>query len=419
MESAATQDLDRALSGPVSTGISRIAAFDGLRGVAIAMVLWYHVWQVSWLSVAVPFWGGPINLQVIPETGFLGVELFFFLSGFCVFYPFAKAHFDGKPSPAWGHFYLRRFLKIVPSYVLVVVVLLAFGVQKYATLEQGARDVALHLLFIHNWFAATYGSINGVLWSLGVEAQFYVVFPLLCLAFLRRPALCFAALVGLAIAFRTFVEAHNHYFYSQLINQLPAVVDIFAVGMLVAYLHRYVATRQRSLADATTGWTVVAIVGVLFVGSLLQGLYATRYDPGGLDVWQGHYRTELALGFGAVGLGTLFAHRAWVSVIANPVLIFLGAISYNLYLWHQVAAHALESVPWLRPLTPNGHEDPHWQAVYTPLAAAAGIVVATLVTYAFERPILNLGRGRPRASGPHGSEKPRANDAAYKTTSSV
>lgn len=400
MESAATQDLDRALSGPVSTGISRIAAFDGLRGVAIAMVLWYHVWQISWLSVAIPIWGGPINLQVIPETGFLGVELFFFLSGFCVFYPFAKAHFDGKPSPAWGHFYLRRFLKIVPSYVLALVVLLALGVQKYATLEQAARDVAYHLLFIHNWFAATYGSINGVLWSLGVEVQFYLIFPLLCWAFLLRPALCFAALVALAIAFRAFIDAHNHYFYSQLLNQLPAVVDLFAVGMLVAYLYRYIATRQSALAAATTGWTIVAIVGVVSVGSLLQGLYATRYDPGGLDVWQGHYRTELALGFGAIGLGTLFAHRAWVSVVANPVLIFLGAISYNLYLWHQVIAHALESAPWLRPLTQNPHEDLHWQAVYTPLAAAVAIGVATIVTYGFERPILNLGKNAGRLRRP-------------------
>jgi peptidoglycan/LPS O-acetylase OafA/YrhL len=397
-ESLATQELDRALSGDVSTGISRIAAFDGLRGVAIAMVLWYHVWQASWLSVAIPMWGGPINLQVIPETGFLGVELFFFLSGFCVFYPFAKAHFDGKPSPAWAHFYVRRFLKIVPSYVLGLAVLLALGVQKYDTLAQGARDVAYHLLFIHNWFAASYGSINGVLWSLGVEVQFYLIFPLLCLGFLRRPALCFAALVALAIAFRAFIDGHDHYFYSQLINQLPAVLDLFAVGMLVAYLYRYVATKQPALAGATMGWTVVAIVGVVCVGSLLQGLYATRYEPGGLDIWQGHYRTELALGFGAIGLGTLFAHRAWVSVIANPVLIFLGAISYNLYIWHQVIAHALESAPWLRPVTRDPHADPHWQAVYTPVAAVLAIIVATAVTYAFERPILNLGKnvGKPR-----------------------
>jgi peptidoglycan/LPS O-acetylase OafA/YrhL len=260
--------------------------------------------------------------------------------------------------------------------------------------------VAYHLLFIHNWFAATYGSINGVLWSLGVEVQFYLIFPLLCFAFLRRPALSFAALVAFAIAFRAFIDAHNQYFHSQLLNQLPAVIDLFAIGMLVAYMYRYIATRQPALAAATTGWTVVAIVGVLCVGSFLQGLYATRYDPGGLDVWQGHYRTELAFGFGAIGLGTLFAHRVWVSVIANPVLIFLGAISYNLYIWHQVIAHALESAPWLRPLTQNPHEDPHWQAVFTPLAAVVAIAVATIVTYGFERPILNLGKNPGRLRRP-------------------
>jgi hypothetical protein len=62
-------------------------------------------------------------------------------------------------------------------------------------------------------------------------------------------------------------------------------------------------------------------------------------------------------------------------------------------------ATALAAGPWLRPVTLNPHDDPHWQAVFTPVAALVGIVFATVVTYGFERPILNLGRGRPRPLG--------------------
>src|ERR1700736_550166 len=165
----------------------RIATIDGLRGIAIAAVVWFHLWQISWTWAIIPYTN--ISLQPIAEAGFLGVALFFFISGFVLMLPYAQAHLAGTPWPALSHFFGRRFLKIVPSYVLAIAVMIALGYQTYATFSAAVKDVGFHLLFIHDWFATTNASIDGVMWSLGVEIQFYVLFPLLVVAFVRRPLL--------------------------------------------------------------------------------------------------------------------------------------------------------------------------------------------------------------------------------------
>ena len=67
--------------------------FDGLRGAAIAVVVWYHLWLVT---------GVPTTL--LAQTGFMGVDLFFFVSGFCLFHPYARHVFEGRPAPTVGQF---------------------------------------------------------------------------------------------------------------------------------------------------------------------------------------------------------------------------------------------------------------------------------------------------------------------------
>ena len=75
----------------------RIATIDGLRGIAIAAVVWFHLWQISWTWAFVPYTS--ISLQPLAEAGFLGVALFFFISGFVLMLPYAQAHLAGTPRP--------------------------------------------------------------------------------------------------------------------------------------------------------------------------------------------------------------------------------------------------------------------------------------------------------------------------------
>jgi peptidoglycan/LPS O-acetylase OafA/YrhL len=97
-----------------------------------------------------------------------------------------------------------------------------------------------------------------------------------------------------------------------------------------------------------------------------------------------------------MGLGSLLAVPAWQRLLANPVLLFFAAISYNLYLYHQPLARLL--LKWRIPpyAGTDQHADPHWPLTFTLIAFAATIAQATIVTYFFERPLLRVPMERWR-----------------------
>lgn len=372
---------------------SRLAVLDGLRGIAVLLVLWYHVWEISWLPAPLA------ALQFLPETGFVGVHLFFFISGFVIVYPFVRAQFGGHAAPTWAHFYYRRVMKIVPSYVLSIAFVFAVGyVQtKFGSTGEMLRSLAAHLLFVHTWWPQTYGNINGVLWTLAVEVQFYAIFPLLWFAFRRRPLVTALIMTVAALAWRSQAQRCCGDHLLNAIDNLPGYLDIFAAGMLCAYA--YVAVKPSLVRRWVAPVAVLAcIAGFACLALLLENLWSTRTVDQWSTVWQIVNRTWIGFAFAAIALGALFAGRLSSAVIANPLLLFLGVISYNLYLFHQVIARLM--VTWHIPpyATADPHNDPHWQLTFTAMAFALTIAQAALVTYAFERPLLRLRPGWWRRS---------------------
>ncbi len=368
----------------------RLAALDGLRGVAVLLVLWYHVWEISWLPAPLP------QLQFLPETGFVGVYLFFFLSGFVISYPFVRALVHGTARPAWRHFAWRRFIKIVPSYLLSIAVAYAIG---YAHMQDSVpawKAVLTHVLFVHTWFNDTYGSINGVLWTLAVEVEFYLLFPLIWWCFARAPWLTAATMTAIALLWRLGLERCCYHSYFPTYSQnLPGYLDIFACGMLAAWIYcayavRFAASRARALAP------LLFLAGVAMAVALLESLYAFRYADQWQNVWDAPRRELFGIAFGAIALGALWSARGVQMVLANRVLIFLGVISYNLYLYHQMLARELlwNHIP---PHPADYHADPHWQLWFTLTAFVATIAEAAFVTYLFER--LLLKRPDPKGFG--------------------
>jgi peptidoglycan/LPS O-acetylase OafA/YrhL len=366
------------------TATHRLAPLDGLRGIAILLVVWYHVWQITWLPAPHP------ALEFLPETGFAGVDLFFFLSGFVISYPFLVARDAGTPQPTWGHFARRRLIKIVPSYVLSMVVLIATGYAHFDSFGAAAASIATHLFFVHTWWQATFGSINGVLWSLAVEVQFYVVFPLVWWCFRRSAFSTAGALVAIALAWRS-AAAHCclHTTMPLMVENLPGYVDLFAAGMLSAFAYVRFHERLRG-ALATSVATAVAIAGIALFWLLAQNLYDARLGDMWPYAWQIVLRSAWAFAFILIATGTLLGARWWQNVVGNPLLIFCGAISYNWYLYHQAIARGLLAAHLPPYATANAVNDPHWQVAFTALAFALTFVQATALTFLFERPLLNL-----------------------------
>lgn len=391
-----------AIGRSASDRTAHVDILDGLRGIAIAFVMWFHVWEITWQGAAFTVFGREIDFTFLARMGFVGVEIFFFVSGFCLFWPYARALAERRPMPTVKHFAYRRFIKIVPSYLLALAVLVALGSERDRSLDDGIKDVLAHVFFVHTWFQSYFGSIDGVLWSLGVEVQFYVIFPLVVLAFVRWPRATALGLVALAFVWRYAVEQccatgpYNH--FHQLANQLPAYLDLFAIGMFAAWIVAVVLPSVTFTQRVRVIGTLVALAGCAWVVGLIGNVDSVRGMHDYAEHWQVWNRFPFGAALLVVTVGSVAAFPLWHRLFANRVLVFLSVISYNAYIWHQLVARGLL---WLKipPIaTTDPHNDPHWQLLALPIYLLAGVAVASVLTYAFERPLLRFRWNGARGS---------------------
>jgi peptidoglycan/LPS O-acetylase OafA/YrhL len=341
----------------------RLDAVDGLRGIAIALVFVYHCWLVYGVQANVPV------IDAFTKTGFLGVELFFALSGFCMLYPFAQAHVHGTQAPSWSHYAFRRAVKIFPSYFIALTVFAVLYAPKYGSHLPFAY--LAHLTLLHPLFDGDFQSISGPLWTIGVEAQFYVIFPLFCGFILRRPLWAAASIVVIAEGYRTALTLTGHDTSFFWVNQVVAFLDIFAAGMFAAYLVVWYQARadripHRIATGVSAGAMVLAIAAMIVLSQS-----SAMNDQTDFFLWESHWRFSLSFLLFVIVASTSLAFPKWRAIIANPVFTFLALISYNLYLWQlEVLVQAQQA------------------QVALPFAVAIAFAIATAITYLVEQPLL-------------------------------
>lgn len=348
-------------------GFTRQPILDGLRGIAIFLVLYHHFWQITWYA----------PLDFLATTGSLGVSLFFFVSGHCLYHAYSR-------NASVRHYIYRRFIKIVPSYLLcMAVILLVFG-NPFPSRQETMWQLFAHVFFIHNWFPDSIGTINGVFWTLGVEIQFYVLFPLLFRYFHRHPLFWTLGLTVFACCYRFYVLYYHPHNLDFLLNQLPGFIDLFAFGMLSsAILQQPNPAFSQKQATPLAGFSLAGLLGLLYWAHTL------RFEPG-VSHWQAQYRELLALMFLMLTISSCWAHQFWHSLLANPLLLFLSTISYNLYLWHQWVGLELLSRKIPQPTLADHHIDLHWQLGFWCVAVLMSVGLSAILTFAFERPLLEL-----------------------------
>jgi peptidoglycan/LPS O-acetylase OafA/YrhL len=173
-------------SNPLPEG--RLQSIDALRGVAALGVVFYHAIMQTSNSVPGNFFRWPVKLvQFVSSFGYIGVFLFFVISGFCIHLQRAKARANGQqPTVQFGPFWRRRFRRLYPPYLIAFALFMLM-----AALSTGINvthffvyDVVMHLLMLHNLDPYTCYSINGVFWTLAIEEQLYLAYFLLL--FLRK-----------------------------------------------------------------------------------------------------------------------------------------------------------------------------------------------------------------------------------------
>ena len=383
--------LETRMSGKTSTA-HHVGVIDGLRGIAILAVLWFHFHQLTGLPAHLDIGNTRLDFSFLEGSGYLGVELFFFISGFVLFYPYAKHIFEGASKPRLREFVYRRFIKIVPSYYLSLILVVALAPLLFFPSHINVHSIFTHLAFIHNFFSSDVTGINSVYWSLAIEVQFYLIFPLLALSFTRWPVLTAMGMAVVAYVYRFWSTSCCLTDHAFVRYQVPTYADFFALGMLCSYF--YVKARaQRPLWSQRPEWATVC---VFVCATLMVLLFRNVLAPLGptWGIGAGNRPEELsylALLIFAFTLSSLLAAEWWRRILSNRILLFFATISYNLYLYHLILASSLLGRLHFPPAsTINPLDDPHWQILFCVIGVPVVVTIATAVTYLFERPLLRL-----------------------------
>ncbi len=386
--------------------------FDGLRAIAAVSVLLLHTAWVSGFTLRSSLGAYTSRLEI-------GVSVFFLISGFLLYRPFAVSHLTEQPAPNVRKFWVRRLLRIVPAYWLALTVL-TYGFH-IISVGPGWQGIATHYLFLQIYFpTAPFFGITQA-WSLCTEMSFYLFLPLYAagVAFRRRNPrrqlvwelgglvlLCIISFVFrywvlhlpvLTVKNGKFVAlcaphcATRAIYPALMVDWLPAYLDLFAFGMLLAVVSVWFTERDSEpswLSSRFMPWLSWAGAAVVFVwvshvvtNHLILPFVTTRVTLERQELY-GAFAFLLLLPavFGPQDLSPIRRLlRSWP-------MASVGVISYGIYIWHLDLIHLL--LRWTG-----------WQAGNVPywvLAAAVlglSIAVASASYFGLERPILRF-KGR-------------------------
>jgi peptidoglycan/LPS O-acetylase OafA/YrhL len=389
----------------------RFELMDGLRAIAALAVLGTHAADPAH---ALGF--GTLSGHLAQRLD-VGVTVFFLISAFLLYRPFARARILGEDPPASGPYAWRRFLRIIPAYWIALClsalwlgkdeVFTATGLPTYFGLGQTYRE-------------ATFGGGLVQAWSLCVELAFYAFLPLFAWAMrrlrgddaaarARQELWVLGGLAALSLAYKAVVLAAGsatQVRISPALVALPAYLDHFAVGMALAVVSVRLdagaagaaARAPRPLAllrrAPSLAWAV-ALVAFVVVSTQI-GIGDRPFEAFTPAQYVGRHLLYAVIAL-ALMLPAVFCTRGQrglaTRVLAHPAMAFLGLISYGIFLWNPTVIALLTR--W--GVHPDAHLHPYFAWPAATLIGAG--LLATVSFYAIERPALRLARRTGAVAG--------------------
>jgi peptidoglycan/LPS O-acetylase OafA/YrhL len=359
---------------------------DGVRGLAILLVLIFHFSQLGYTPHPV---GLRAALQKLVAAGWAGVDLFFVLSGFLI----TSILIEAKGSSGFfKNFYMRRVLRIFPLYYGVLTLAAILGIVFYDRLPQAYRNVFAYQgclwAYLQNftnidWMGFTH------FWSLAVEEHFYMVWPAIVFLLNRRAAMgvCIA-LIATAIAIRTGrvmtgQDAESTYLWTF------CRMDALALGSLLGLA-------VQGSSEGLVRFRTVAMVGFVAAAAACAALFvyygSFAYVQRGIQMF-GY--TIVGIGAASLLVLAVTASRAsplGVAFNAAP-LRFLGKYSYGIYVFHGFVVVGLrEIIPMWKLMPKVGGSFLAAIAVHLTLGVAISIAAALLSWHLYEKQFLKLKR---------------------------
>ncbi|MEI8335492.1 MAG: acyltransferase [Actinomycetes bacterium] len=379
---------------------------DGARAIAALIVVLNHAGTFATL-IKVNWAPSYLRLFLVP-LGRIGIAAFFVISGFLLYRPFVLAHFRSAPPPKYGAFWLRRLGRILPGYWFALLGAMALGTAHFANANLG--DYVLTFGLGQNYRFAGIGGLGiGIAWTLVIEVSFYLVVPFIAwfirragalagLSALRAQIVWLSTLAAVSIAVKVywllFLDGQVQYFrrwfpLSELGRWLPSFMDWFALGMLVAVcsVWRELGGRVPSVisAFAQRAWACWALSAIFLVALTRSGLTVDVWGNTGAVTGFLYEELSLVAGFFLVFPALLPGERSGRvrRLLASRVFVFLGTVSFGIYLWNDIIGeYLLDHRPFP---TLFGHI-----ATYVLLITVLSIVIAYFAFVLIERPARDL-----------------------------
>lgn len=300
----------------MSHGSSRIAALDGLRAVSILLVLISH----AWLGHIVP--------------GGLGVTIFFFISGFIIT-RLMISEWDTTGSMRISHFYIRRFFRLMPA--LTVFIFLSVLTLQLAGHGVAWKEILAVFLYTANYYGIFIGFSGdtfppplAITWSLAVEEHFYLIFPSLFVGLIVSWKRFVSLIVGVLVivlcwrcwlAYGVGLEQLPHY---RIYKATDTRVDSILYGTLLAVL----LARKQTVWERLNNMQCFAAGAVIILATLL--------------IRSEEFRESLRYSLQGLALFLLFPYAVLSNsvisqLLSNRFFLYVGKISYSLYLYHWLA----------------------------------------------------------------------------------
>jgi peptidoglycan/LPS O-acetylase OafA/YrhL len=341
---------------------NNILVLDGFRSIALLLVIGYHIEQKTDLVHKFSY----PKIGALWSFGASGVNLFFVLSGFLLFMPYARALIFRSRWPSARQFYLRRALRILPAYYVALALNVVIFQPQYLQPDHW-KQLFLFLVLFMDSTPTTYQQLNGPFWTLAVEWQFYMLLPLIMLgiSFLLKPlkqsprlrlsailGLCFLIVVyGITMRYigRLYAHKPGENIIATLVLDLLYGTDgkyfeNFAIGMAISGIYIYA---QYAQSIFFIPWIKRSSFFVLSAGCSVLYFAAVWHfhnvDSKGMDFlclapldkfYDAWGSTSIALGYGLCILALLFAPKILRFPLEITLLQKLALISYGIYMWH-------------------------------------------------------------------------------------
>lgn len=371
--------------------------------MAMLMVFGCHMYLFTQNpALVVPLFGHPVDVFRVFTQFPTGVDLFMVLSGFCLFLPACKSE-TALQKWHWRDFYKRRVRRIVPPYYAAILYSIALPyvlVVLYRLLHQPAHWPPLEapgvylvfLLFAQTLFLSAFGHINGALWSMGLEAQFYLMFPLVIWGYRRFGLWVLGGMIAVSIVYRLIASAitasmgeHEQFLASAFF--LGRWMQ-FALGMGAAKL---VANYRQASRERSAAWGTSMALGAV---ALFSVTCATTPDLSWLR------SLLLGVAFSGLAIALCISTTPVRALFENRYMTWLGYVSYSLFLLHWPTGYYLSEF-FKKALHVSGLTE-------FLLLLTVGFAITLGISYLFfllaEKPFLSKPSkaGRPIASASHG-----------------